>query len=112
MINYFKEGILSTGVDIINLGIIPTPVNYYSLYKLDVAASVQITGSHNPADYNGFKILFDNNSTSSEEIQSIKKRVKEQDFLSGKGNIESLDVVGSYVDEVIRTVPVYEKNTM
>jgi phosphomannomutase/phosphoglucomutase len=55
LIQQFKEGVLSTGVDIINIGIVPTPVNYYSMFKLDVAGAVQITGSHNPPEFNGFK---------------------------------------------------------
>ena len=55
LINCFKKGILDTGIDIINLGIIPTPVNYYSMFELGIFAAVQITGSHNPPEYNGFK---------------------------------------------------------
>ena len=51
----FIEGALSTGVDIIDLGILPTPTNYYSMWKLDVKACVQVTGSHNPSNMNGFK---------------------------------------------------------
>ena len=56
LINFFKEYVLSTGVDVINIGIVPTPVNYFSLFELDVSASVQITGSHNPPEFNGFKL--------------------------------------------------------
>ena len=56
LINFFKEGVLSTGIDVINIGIVPTPVNYFSLFELDVSASVQITGSHNPPEFNGFKL--------------------------------------------------------
>ena len=56
LIEQFKSGVLSTGIDVINIGILPTPVNYYSMYKLDVAGAVQITGSHNPPEFNGFKL--------------------------------------------------------
>ena len=56
LINFFKRGALSTGVDIINLGILPTPVNYFSMFQLDLSASVQVTGSHNPPEFNGFKM--------------------------------------------------------
>ena len=104
LFEWVSEGVLSTGCNVTDIGVVPSPVFYHSTFNLDSSSGVVITGSHNPADYNGFKILFDNNSTSSEEIQSIKKRVKEQDFLSGKGNIESLDVVGSYVEEVISNI--------
>ena len=104
LFEWVAEGVLSTGCNVTDIGVVPSPVFYHSTFNLDSSSGVVITGSHNPADYNGFKILFNNNSTSSEEIQSIKKRVKEQDFLSGKGNIESLDVVGSYVEEVISNI--------
>ena len=72
LINYFKEGTLSTGVDVINIGIVPTPVNYYSLFKLDVAASVQITGSHNPPEFNGFKLSLHKKPVYGDQIQLIK----------------------------------------
>ena len=57
LIDAFREGVLSTGTDVINLRIVPTPVNYYSMYKLNVSVAVQITGSHNPPEFNGFKLL-------------------------------------------------------
>ena len=56
LINFFKKGVLDTGVDVINLGILPTPVNYFSMFHLGIAASVQVTGSHNPPEFNGFKL--------------------------------------------------------
>ncbi len=104
LFEWLSEGVLSTGSDVTNIGVVPSPVFYHSTFNLDSSNGVVITGSHNPADYNGFKILFNNNSTSSEEIQSIKKRIKEQDFLSGTGNIKSLDVIESYVEEVTHNI--------
>tara|TARA_B110000116_G_C16779989_1_gene557787 strand:- start:62 stop:1429 length:1368 start_codon:yes stop_codon:yes gene_type:complete len=85
LINYFKEGVLSTGVDIINIGIVPTPVNYYSLFKLGVAGAVQITGSHNPPEFNGFKLSLHKKPVYGEQIQTIKKFIDELDFDIGKG---------------------------
>ncbi len=104
LFEWLSEGVLSTGCNVTNIGVVPSPVFYHSTFKLNSSSGVVITGSHNPADYNGFKILFNNNSTSSEEIQSIKKRVKEQDFLSGTGSIESIDVIESYVEEVTKNI--------
>ena len=72
LINFFKEGVLSTGVDVINIGIVPTPVNYFSLFELDVAASVQITGSHNPPEFNGFKLSLHKKPVYGDQIQVIK----------------------------------------
>ena len=59
LINCFKSGVLATGTDIINLGLLPTPVNYFSMFHLGVFGAVQITGSHNPPEYNGFKFSID-----------------------------------------------------
>ena len=86
LINYFKEGTLSTGIDVINIGIVPTPVNYYSLFKLDVAASVQITGSHNPPEFNGFKLSLHKKPVYGDQIQLIKNFIINLDFDNGEGS--------------------------
>ena len=58
LIKNLTIGLTETGVDVINLGILPTPVNYYSMYCLDIDGAIQVTGSHNPKEYNGFKISY------------------------------------------------------
>ena len=104
MINYFKEGVLSTGVDIINLGIIPTPVNYYSLYKLDVAASVQITGSHNPPEFNGFKLSLHKKPVYGEQIQLLKKFIDDLDFDSGDGSETRYKILPDYNQMILNKI--------
>tara|TARA_B110000014_G_scaffold152180_1_gene106373 strand:- start:857 stop:2221 length:1365 start_codon:yes stop_codon:yes gene_type:complete len=104
LFEWISQGVLATGCNVIDIGVVPSPVFYHSTFCLNSSSGVVITGSHNPSDYNGFKILFDNNSTSSEEIQSIKKRVKEENFLSGKGNIQSLDVIENYIKDVTNNI--------
>ena len=96
LINYFKEGVLSTGVDIINIGIVPTPVNYYSLFKLGVAGAVQITGSHNPPEFNGFKLSLHKKPVYGEQIQTIKKFIDELDFDTGKGSETRYKILPDY----------------
>ena len=85
LMEQFKTGMLSTGVDVINIGILPTPANYYSMFSLGVAGAVQITGSHNPPEFNGFKLSRDKKAVFGEAIQesesSLKKRITKQ----GKG---------------------------
>ena len=73
---------------------------YHSTYVLKSASGVVITGSHNPGEYNGFKIVFNNNSTSSEEIIILKNRVIEGDFLTGKGILEKEQVKESYIKRI------------
>ena len=96
LINYFKEGVLSTGVDIINIGIIPTPVNFYSLFKLDVAASVQITGSHNPPEFNGFKLSLHKKPVYGKQIQIIKNFIDKLDFDVGEGSETRYKILPDY----------------
>ena len=96
LINYFKEGVLSTGVDIINIGIVPTPVNYYSLFKLDVAASVQITGSHNPPEFNGFKLSLHKKPVYGDQIQIIKNFIDKLDFDVGEGSETRYKILPDY----------------
>ena len=96
LINYFKEGVTSTGVDIINIGIVPTPVNYYSLFKLDVAASVQITGSHNPPEFNGFKLSLHKKPVYGDQIQLIKNFIDKLDFDIGEGSETRYKILPDY----------------
>ena len=106
LINYFKEGVLSTGVDIINLGIIPTPVNYYSLYKLDVAASVQITGSHNPPEFNGFKLSMHKKPVYGAQIQLLKKFIDDLDFDSGDGSETRYKILPDYNQMILNKISI------
>ena len=106
LINYFKEGVLSTGVDIINLGIIPTPVNYYSLFKLDVAASVQITGSHNPPEFNGFKLSMHKKPVYGAQIQLLKKFIDDLDFDSGDGSETRYKILPDYNQMILNKISI------
>ena len=85
LINFFKKGVLDTGVDIINLGILPTPVNYFSMFHLDLSASVQVTGSHNPPEFNGFKMSLNKKPFYGQDIQDLYKMIKHMDFEKGEG---------------------------
>ena len=75
LIEQFKTGILSTGADVINIGILPTPVNYFSMFQLGVFSAVQITGSHNPPEFNGFKFSLNKKAFHSEHIQGLKELI-------------------------------------
>jgi phosphomannomutase/phosphoglucomutase len=96
LIQQFKEGVLSTGVDIINIGIVPTPVNYYSMFKLDVAGAVQITGSHNPPEFNGFKMSRNKKSVFGESIQNLREVIENEDFEKGEGDEASYNILNDY----------------
>lgn len=97
----FAEGALSTGIDVTDIGILPTPLNYYSLYKRDVDAGVQITGSHNPPEFNGFKLSYQKQAFFGQQIQDIRKLIENNDFEKGRG-ILSADtrIKEEYLQEV------------
>jgi phosphomannomutase/phosphoglucomutase len=97
----FAKGALSTGLDVIDIGIIPTPLNYYSQFVRPVDAAVQITGSHNPPEFNGFKLSYDKQAFYGPQIQEIKELILSNDFETGAGTLTSDDkIIDEYIDEV------------
>ena len=104
MYEWLSRGVLSTGCNVINIGIVTSPMFYHSTFVLESASGVVITGSHNPGEYNGFKVVFNNQSTSSEEIVSLKKRILNNDFKTGEGLCRDEDIKESYINEIISSV--------
>ena len=94
------EGALSVGLDVVDIGTVPTPVLYYSLYVLPVDGSLMITGSHNPPDMNGFKLNLGKDSVYGEEIQKIREIIQNDDFEAGSGSVSSADIMEQYKDAV------------
>ena len=96
LMEQFKTGVLSTGVDVIKIGILPTPANYYSMFSLGVAGAVQITGSHNPPEFNGFKLSRDKKAVFGEAIQEIRFIIEKEDYETGEGAEASYDILTKY----------------
>ncbi len=97
-----SEGILSTGCDVIDVGVVPTPVLYFSIFHYLTDGGIMITGSHNPKEYNGFKLCKGETTIYGDEIQDLKKIIEKKDFIKGKGSIESKDPVDAYI-ELLKT---------
>ena len=93
-------GLKASGCHVTDIGVAPTPLLYYSVFHLKSAAAVMITGSHNPPEYNGFKIMCGSSTIHGEEIQQIRRLIERRDFLAGAGSEQHVDVAGPYVDEV------------
>ena len=106
LINCFKAGVTSTGVDIINLGILPTPVNYFSMFHLGVYAAVQITGSHNPPEYNGFKLSINKQPFFGEDIQSLYNIIKKMDFEEGEGTEARYKILNDYNQMIVNKIKI------
>ena len=96
LIEQFKTGVLSTGVDVINIGILPTPANYYSMFKLKVSGAVQITGSHNPPEFNGFKMSRNKKAVFGQSIQDIRTIIENRDYDEGEGTEVAYDILTEY----------------
>ena len=101
LIEQFKSGILATGVDVINLGILPTPVNYFSMFHLGVSAAVQITGSHNPPEFNGFKLSMNKKPVYGGDIQKLYQLIDKMDFEEGEGTEARFKILETY-NEMIK----------
>ncbi len=94
------KGLLASGCDVTDIGTVPTPVLYYSAHHLKANGGVMITGSHNPAEYNGFKTVCGSGTLHGEAIQEVLRIIQAQDFARGQGRADTADLVTPYVDEV------------
>jgi phosphomannomutase / phosphoglucomutase len=90
------EGLRSTGCDVIDIGICPTPVFYFSIQHLDAEGGVMVTASHNPKEYNGFKLCIGLDSIHGEDIRKILGIIDNQSFIRGNGSLSSADIVTPY----------------
>jgi len=97
-------GLLESGLDVVDIGVVPTPLAYWAQHKLDVAGGVQITGSHNPPEFNGFKLGLGTRSIYGEDIQKIYELAVAGNFPSGKGSSRDEEIIERYVDDVVARV--------
>jgi len=95
------RGLTEGGVDAVLTGMGPSPMLYFATHHLDVDGGIQVTGSHNPADYNGFKLLLKGRSVFGQEIQEIGRRSAAGDWTSGSGETEEVHIREAYVDRLM-----------
>ena len=95
------RGLTEGGIDVVQIGMGPSPMLYFATHYLDVQGGMQVTGSHNPADYNGFKLLLKGRSVFGGEIQEIGKRAARGDWTSGNGSVEEVDIREAYADRLL-----------
>jgi phosphomannomutase/phosphoglucomutase len=91
-------------VDVIDIGVVPTPLLYWALHHIGVAGGIQITGSHNPPEYNGFKLSIGTSTIHGEEIQRLRALAESGKFPTGKGSVSSQGVIERYIDDVVERV--------
>ena len=93
-------GLTEAGVDVTDIGVVPTPLLYWSLFNLDVAGGIQITGSHNPAEYNGFKLCLGRESLHGHDIQELFALIQSPPSGGARGTVRTEDVIDGYVRDV------------
>src|SRR5580692_6653178 len=94
------EGLMATGCHVTDIGVVPTPLLYYSAVHTKADGAVMITGSHNPAEFNGFKTVCGSGTLHGETIQEVLHLIQQGDFLSGKGSHQDMDVIDAYLHQV------------
>ena len=95
------RGLTEGGIDVMQIGMGPSPMLYFATHYLDVDGGIQVTGSHNPADYNGFKLLLNGRSVFGAEIQDIGRRSAAGDWTAGNGRVEDIDIREAYVNRLL-----------
>jgi phosphomannomutase/phosphoglucomutase len=92
------KGLTGSGIDVVDLGMCPTPLQYYSLYKFPLDGGIMITGSHNPPEFNGFKLSVGKGTIFGDAIQDIKKIIEAEKFRDGSGVVEEYPIIDDYID--------------
>lgn len=103
----FTKGVLSTGIDLTDIGIVATPVLYFSIWKLKADGGVMITASHNPSEYNGIKMNLGKQSIFGNQIQEILKLIQNEDFETGKGKLgEYTSIDNEYISYILDDIKI------
>ncbi len=98
------RGLMESGCQVVDLGMVPTPVVYFATATTDATSGVMLTGSHNPADYNGLKVVIAGQTLADERIQALHTRLKQNDLTAGAGSREQLDLLPAYVQRIVDDV--------
>ncbi len=96
-----SDGIRAAGANVIDLGMVATPMTYFAAHHLDTGCSVMVTGSHNPPDYNGLKMVVAGDTLSGDDIQALRARVEDGMLRVGSGGYREVDIVPSYLDRIV-----------
>jgi phosphomannomutase / phosphoglucomutase len=103
------EGLLATGMDVVDVGICPSPVFYFALRHLGREGGIMITASHNPPEYNGFKICNGHDTISGPEIQKLRTLLESGDFISGAGSVHQVDIVTPYSEFILQNITITKR---
>jgi phosphomannomutase/phosphoglucomutase len=104
LLEAFEKGVLSTGINVLRVGVVASPLLYFSVHHYDTAGGVQITGSHNPPEYNGFKMMRGKDSLYGEQIQALRRSMETRDYEVGSGVSMDRPIFEDYVRYVVENI--------
>ncbi|MDU4253223.1 MULTISPECIES: phosphomannomutase/phosphoglucomutase [Pseudomonas] len=100
LVQQLIQGLVDCGCQVTDIGMVPTPVLYYAANVLEGKSGVMLTGSHNPPDYNGFKIVVAGETLANEQIQALRERIQNEDLASGVGSVQQVDILPRYFQQI------------
>ncbi|MEP7207048.1 MAG: phosphomannomutase/phosphoglucomutase [Casimicrobiaceae bacterium] len=98
------DGIRAAGANVVDIGMVATPMTYFAAHHLGTQCSVMVTGSHNPPDYNGLKMVIDGETLSGESIQALRHRIESDDVRRGSGSYRTEDIAAAYIDRIVTDI--------
>ncbi len=101
LLSALSDGIRAAGVNVLDLGMVATPMTYFAAHHLRTGCSVMVTGSHNPPDYNGLKMVVAGDTLSGDDIQDLRARIESGTLLHGQGEYRKVDIVPAYLDRIV-----------
>lgn len=107
--DYLVPGLLAGGLSITDIGVCPTPVFYFSLFQFDQEGGIMITGSHNPPEFNGFKVCVGKETIYGQEIQNLRQIIEKGDFIEGSGIINHKEVIPLYQNYLLQNIKLQRK---
>ena len=101
LIEALAKGLRAAGCDVVDVGMVTTPMLYFAAYHLGTRSGIMVTGSHNPPEYNGLKMVLADEAIAGEAIQDLRKRIDRADFATGSGGLSTADVREAYLERVV-----------
>ena len=102
--NSLSQGLTEGGLNVVDIGTVPTPLLYYATHRIETGTGIMITGSHNPPEYNGLKMVIGHIALSGESITHLLSNIQKGEFSTGNGSFETQEVINDYISEVCRGI--------
>ncbi len=99
-----RQGLLDSGINVIDLGAVATPVMYYATSTQGIDSGLMVTGSHNPADYNGIKMVLAGKTFVQEDIDKLYALVQQGKYIQGQGKLSDFDIIPEYRDRIVKGI--------